>query len=63
MYKYASATIDAFLDEGIAARKVLDYVLVFNVINLNGEMFVLFVQLLIERQSQYRYDMGDVGLI
>ncbi|KAL9138424.1 MAG: hypothetical protein Q9175_000355 [Cornicularia normoerica] len=63
MNQYTSSPFKPLLDEGIAVGKMLNYVLVFDVIDLDDVMLELDKEIMIKRQPQHRYYMGDVGLV
>ena len=62
MNQYACSAMQPLLDEGVAGGKMLNDVLVFDVIDLDDVMLEMGKEMVIERQSQDGYYMSDVGL-
>jgi len=52
MHQHAATSVEAGLDEAIAGRKVLEEVLVVDIIDLYYAVSEAVEQLLVERQSQ-----------
>ena len=64
MNQYPSSPVKPFSNEDIAGGKMLDYILVFHVIDIDDEMLDLDKELfLIKREPQHGYDMCDIGLV
>ncbi len=62
MNQYTFSAMQPLLDEGVAGGKMLNDVLVFDVIDLDDVMLEMGKEMVIERQSQDGYYMSDVGL-
>lgn len=63
MNQYASSLIKPLLDEGIAGGKMLNDIFVIDVIDFDDVVLVINKEIAIERQSQHRYYMCNVGLV
>lgn len=53
MNQYASSCVKALLDEGIAGWEMLNYVLVFHVVDLDDMVVEIHEEMIIERQPQH----------
>ena len=63
MNQYPSSPVKPFSNEDIASGKMLDYILVVHVIDLDDEMLEARKELfLIKREPQHGYYMCDIGL-
>lgn len=64
MYQYSATTIEPLLDEFVGGWKVLQQILVFDVVNLYYHVLLEGAEKLpIQRQAQHRQDMCDVRLL
>lgn len=61
MDKDATSWIEAVSNEGVTRRKVLEYVFVFDVIDLDDMVFKADQEIGVQREPQGRYYMRDVG--
>ena len=61
MNQYASSSIQSLLNKGITGRKMLNDFLIFHVINRDDVVLKIDKEMIVERQSQGRKYMGDVG--
>ena len=63
MNQYPSSPVKPFSNEDIAGRKMLDYILIVHVIDIDNEMLDVDKELLLtKRESQHGYYMCDIGL-
>ena len=62
MNQYASSSIQSLLNKGITGREMLNDVLIFHVIKLDDVVLKIDKEMIVERQSQGRKYMRDVGL-
>jgi hypothetical protein len=61
VYEHAAAAIQSVLYEPVARRKVLDQILIVDVIHLDHMMLIPLEQDFLERQPQDGKHMRDLG--
>ena len=62
MNQHTSSSIKSILDKRIGGGKVLQQILVVDVIYLDDKVLMLGEECFIQREPQHGDDMGDVGL-
>ena len=63
MHKDSSARSKPILNEFVGSGKMLEKVLVFDVVDFNNVMLKAFEQCLLERQTKHGEDMRDAGFL
>lgn len=62
MDQHASSPIKTVLNEGVGGGKMLQQILVVDVIYLDDKVLIFGKESFIQRETQHREDMGDVCL-
>lgn len=63
MHKHGATSIEGLLDEAVGGRKVLEQVLVVDVVDLDDHVLEGAEEGVVERHAQDGQDVGDVGLL
>lgn len=63
MDQHASSAIKTVLNEGVGGGKMLQQILVVDVIYLDDQVLIFGKESFIQRETQHREDMGDVCLL
>lgn len=63
MHKYSTSTLESLPDELVRCWKMLEQVLILDIIHLNDHVFETLEQLLFKRQPQHRQYVGYARLL